>query len=178
MRRLSFAVLGILVVAAFSVSCAQSDLGITTKVKSRLDTERSVNASQITVTTKKQVVTLSGPVDSPASKQRAVTVARGVEGVKDVVDDMTVSTAVAAMPSSAAGTNAAPSDSAITQAVKQNLSAEPATAAEQIQVQTEDGVVTLTGTVKSDEEKQHVVQIARGTEGVQRVEDKLAVASS
>jgi hyperosmotically inducible protein len=98
--------------------------------------------------------------------------------VKDVVDDMTVSTAVAAMPSSAAGTNAAPSDTAITQAVKQNLSAEPATAAQQIQVQTEAGVVTLSGTVKSAAEKEHVVQIARGTEGVQRVEDKLAVSSS
>jgi osmotically-inducible protein OsmY len=44
-------------------------------------------------------------------------------------------------------------------------------------VQTEGGVVTLTGTVKSSEQKEHVVQIARGTEGVQRVEDKLSVAS-
>jgi hyperosmotically inducible protein len=163
--------------ALFTASCAQSDLGLTTKVKSRLETERSINASQISVTTKKQVVTLSGPVDSPESKQRAVAMARKVDGVKDVVDDMTVSTAVAAMPASAAGTNSAPSDSAITQAVEKNLRSEPATAIDQIQVQTEAGVVTLTGTVKSPEEKQHVIQIARGTEGVQRVEDKLSVAS-
>src|SRR5512144_1845965 len=121
MRRLSLGILGGLVLAAFTVSCAQSDLGITTKVKSRLGTERNINASQINVTTKDRVVSLSGPVDSAASKQRAVTVAKGVEGVKDVVDDLTVSTAVAAMPSSAAGTNAAPNDSAITQAVKKNL---------------------------------------------------------
>ena len=177
MRRLSLAVLGGMALTLLTVSCAQSDLGITTKVKSRLETERNINASQITVTTKNKVVSLSGPVDSPATKDRAVTIAKGVEGVKNVVDDMTVSTAVAEMPKSAAGTNAAPSDTAIAQAVERNLKADPSTANEQIEVQTEGGVVTLTGTVKSSEEKEHVVRIARGTEGVQRVEDKLSVAS-
>jgi hyperosmotically inducible periplasmic protein len=178
MRRLSLAVLCGMALTLFTVSCAESDLGITTKVKSRLETERNINASQITVTTKNKVVSLSGPVDSPATKDRAVTIAKGVEGVKNVVDDMTVSTAVAEMPKSAAGTNAAPSDSAIAQAVERNLKADPSTANDQIEVQTEGGVVTLTGTVKSSEEKEHVVQIARGTDGVQRVEDKLSVASS
>jgi hyperosmotically inducible periplasmic protein len=178
MRRVSNAILGGLAMVLFTVSCAQSDLGITTKVKSRLETERTVNASQIQVSTKKRVVTLSGPVDSQPSRERAVATARGVEGVMDVVDNLTVSTAVAALPSSAAGTNAAPDDGAITRAVERNLLAQPETAAEQVRVQTEAGVVTLTGMVKSPEEKEQVVQIARGTEGVQRVEDKLSVGSS
>ena len=179
MRKVSLGILGALSFAAlFTVACGQTDMGITTKVKSRLDTERAVNSSQIQVSTKNKVVTLSGPVDSASSKERAVAVARGVDGVTDVVDNLSVSTAVAAMPKSAAGTNAAPDDSAITQAVKRNLMREPDIANEPINVQSEAGVVTLTGSVKTPEEKQQIVQIARGTEGVQRVEDKISVGAT
>jgi osmotically-inducible protein OsmY len=45
-------------------------------------------------------------------------------------------------------------------------------------VDTHDGVVTLTGTVKSAEEKEQVIQTARNIQGVQRVEDKLSISSS
>ena len=179
MRKVSLGILGVLGFAAlFTVACGQTDMGLTTKVKSRLDTDRTLNSSQIQVSTKNKVVTLSGPVDSTESKTKAVATARGVEGVMDVVDNLSVSTAVAAMPKSAAGTNAAPDDSAITQAVKRNLMKEPDIANEPISVQSEAGVVTLTGSVKTPEEKQQVVQIARGTEGVQRVEDKIQVGTS
>jgi osmotically-inducible protein OsmY len=179
MRKVSLGILGVVGFAAlFTVACGQTDMGITTKVKSRLDTDRTLNSSQIQVSTKNKVVTLSGPVDSAGSKEKAVGIARGSEGVTDVVDNLSVSTAVAAMPASAAGTNAAPDDSAITQAVKRNLQAKPETASEPVNVQTEGGVVTLTGTVKTPAEKDQVVQIARGTEGVQRVEDKIQIATS
>jgi|SRR5215471_2715579 len=179
MRKVSLGILGVLGFAAlFTVACGATDLGITTKVKSRLTTERTLNSSQIQVDTKNKVVTLSGPVDSTESKEKAVALARGVDGVMDVVDNLSVSTAVAAMPKAAAGTNAAPDDSAITQAVKRNLQAQPETAQEPINVQTEGGVVTLTGVVKTPQEKDQVVQIARGTDGVQRVEDKIQVGTS
>jgi len=86
----------------------QSDPGITTKVKSILDTERSFNASQIQVSTHNTVVTLSGAVNSPASKERAVAIARGVEGVMGVVDNLSVSSAVASMPVAAEPTPVVP----------------------------------------------------------------------
>jgi osmotically-inducible protein OsmY len=178
MRRHGFAILGVVMLALISVACGESDLGITTKVKSRLDTERAINASQIQVSTQNKVVTLSGPVDSPASKERAVAVARRVESVMDVVDNLSVSTAVAAMPGAAAGTASAPSDGAITVAVKDKLQSQPETAAEKVTVNTEAGVVILTGTVKTPETKDEVIRIARNTEGVQRVEDHLTVGTS
>jgi hyperosmotically inducible protein len=177
-------ILGIVALALFTVACGQSDMGITTKVKTKLETERNINAAQVKVSTQNRVVTLSGPVDSPAAKERAVAVARGVEGVVDVVDDISVSTAVAAMPapgaeSSAAGTPAgAPDDTAITQKVKEKLLLQPETSAEKIDVDTHQGVVTLSGQVKTPEEKEQVIQIARATEGVQRVEDRLTVGTS
>jgi hyperosmotically inducible protein len=175
MRRHAFAIFGALALAVFTTACSQSDLGITTKVKSVLETDRNINAAQIQVATQNKVVTLSGPVDSAASKERAVAAARRVEGVVDVVDNLTVSTAVAAMP--APGAEAA-SDNAITQAVKEKLLTQPETAAEKIAVDTHQGVVTLSGTVKSPEEKEQVIQIARATEGVQKVEDRLEVGTS
>ena len=186
MRRYASALLGVLALALLTVACGTSDPGITTKVKTKLETDRNINAAQIQVATQNRVVTLSGPVDSPASKERAVTLARGTEGVVDVVDNLSVSTAVAAMPAPGAEARAetpgtsgqAPDDTSITQAVKEKLLKQPETSAERIDVNTHEGVVTLSGSVKSPEEKEQVIQIARNTEGVQRVEDRLSVGSS
>jgi hyperosmotically inducible protein len=90
--------LGILAAVAFSVACAQSDAGITGKVKSKLAADDTVKAYQIDVDTKDKVVTLSGNVDSQAAKDQAVALARGTEGVADVVDNITVAGGSAAMP--------------------------------------------------------------------------------
>ena len=185
MRKKSIAILAVLAFAVLGTACSQqADIGITTKVKSLLDSDRSVsNAAQIQVITENKVVTLAGPVDSPATKAHAVTIAKGVEGVKKVVDNLTVAPAsvAAAQPAAAEaapGTTTAPTDTAITQAVKEKLLLQPETSADKIAVDTHDGVVTLTGTVKSPEEKEQVIQTARNTQGVQRVEDKLSVSSS
>ena len=62
--------LGILAAVAFSVACAQTDAGITGKVKSKLAADDTVKAYQIDVDTKDKVVTLSGNVDSQAAKDQ------------------------------------------------------------------------------------------------------------
>jgi hyperosmotically inducible protein len=90
--------LGILVAAAFAIACAQTDAGITTKVKTKLAADDTVKAYQIDVDTKDKVVTLSGNVDSQAAKEQAVALARSTEGVADVVDNITVAGGSAAMP--------------------------------------------------------------------------------
>ena len=187
MRRKSSGILAVLAFAVLRTACSQqADIGITTKVKSLLESDRTISTSaQIQVTTEKKVVTLAGPVDSPVAKAHAVTLAKGVEGVKKVVDNLTVApgSAAAAQPSAteteaAPGTTAATTDTAITQAVKEKLLLQPETSSGNIAVDTHDGVVTLTGTVKSPQEKEQVIQTARNTQGVQRVEDKLSVSSS
>ena len=184
MRRKASGILAVLAFAVLSAACSQqADIGITTKVKSLLESDRVIStSSQIQVTTEKKVVTLAGPVDSPAAKAHAVTLAKGVEGVKKVVDNLTVNpNAAAAQPAAAetaSGAATPPTDTAITQAVKEKLLLQPETASGNIAVDTHDGVVTLSGTVKSPEEKEQVIQTARATQGVQRVEDKVSVSSS
>lgn len=51
------------------------------------------------------------------------------------------------------------------------------TDAENVKVIAENGVVTLRGPVETEEEKQAIVDLARETEGVSRVDDQLEVAS-
>jgi BON domain-containing protein len=100
--------LGSLALASFAIACAQSDAGITTKVKSQLEADRSVpNAAAIQVETNRHVVTLTGKAASDAEKQRAVAVAKSTEGVKDVVDNLAVDPSVAIAPPAGDGTSPA-----------------------------------------------------------------------
>jgi osmotically-inducible protein OsmY len=180
--------LGALAVAAFALACGESDPAITTKVKTRISTDRSITtASDIHVSTQGKVVTLTGSAESPQAKERAVALARGTEGVVDVVDNLTLSPAVATAAGNGLGEKIseqgekigeAIDDATITTAVKAKLLADGQVPGTKIDVDTKAGVVTLSGTVKNEQEKEKAIQIARETRGVQRVEVQLMVRSS
>jgi hyperosmotically inducible periplasmic protein len=67
------------------------------------------------------------------------------------------------------------SDPGITTAVKSKLAADDTVKAYQIDVDTSGGVVTLSGAVQTQAAKDRAVQLARETDGVARVEDRLTV---
>src|SRR5688500_12410398 len=67
------------------------------------------------------------------------------------------------------------SDPGITTAVKSKLTTDDTVKAYQIDVDTQGGVVTLTGAVENQAAKDRAVQLARETDGVTRVEDRLTV---
>lgn len=64
------------------------DAVITTKVKAAIFDEPSLKSAEINVETFKGVVQLSGFVSSQADVTKAIEVARRVNGVKSVRDDM------------------------------------------------------------------------------------------
>jgi hyperosmotically inducible periplasmic protein len=66
------------------------DSYLTTAVKTKLTANEGLKAFDIKVITNAQVVTLSGTVPTAALRDQAVTVAKSVDGVKDVVDDIDV----------------------------------------------------------------------------------------
>jgi len=66
------------------------DSVITTKVKAAIFNEETLKSMQINVETYKGVVQLSGFVDSAQSVKKAGDVARSVENVKDVKNDLVV----------------------------------------------------------------------------------------
>ena len=96
--------------AALGAGCAQSDAGITTKVKAKLEAQRDLTSASIHVDTANRVVTLSGTAASDTEKQKALQLAKGTDGVKDVVDNLAVqpATAPTAPPPAAPAAPAAP----------------------------------------------------------------------
>ena len=96
-RRLA-TIAGVLVMAT-ALGCASTaktegtgeyvdDTVVTSKVKAAIFNEPSLKSAEINVETFKGVVQLSGFVSSPAAESTAVAVARKVEGVKSVKNDM------------------------------------------------------------------------------------------
>ena len=66
------------------------DATITSAVKMKFARDETVKAFSINVDTKNGAVTLTGEVSSQAEANRAVSLARSVEGVKDVTSNLTV----------------------------------------------------------------------------------------
>ncbi|MDR3425538.1 MAG: BON domain-containing protein [Alphaproteobacteria bacterium] len=66
------------------------DSTITSKVKGDIFEDPALKILQINVETMQGVVQLSGFVDSQTSESKAVTIARHVQGVKSVKDDLIV----------------------------------------------------------------------------------------
>ena len=66
------------------------DHGITMRVKSALSNDTEYKYEDVNVVTFKGDVQLSGFVNNHSQKSRAATLAKGVEGVKDVSNNITV----------------------------------------------------------------------------------------
>jgi hyperosmotically inducible protein len=176
--------LAIAAATLLAVACAQSDAGITTKVKTKLAADSAVKASQVNVDTKDKVVTLSGSVDNDAAKTRAIELARETTGVQDVVDNLSVASAPSTEVAASGGADANGNrtmgtvidDAAITTAIKSKLLADPHVGGLKIDVDTKDGVVTLTSDgMNSQAEIETAIQAARGTNGVKDVLNRMTV---
>jgi osmotically-inducible protein OsmY len=166
----------------------RGDAAITTAVQAKFYAEELTRGRLIDVSAENSIVTLRGTVPTETARQRAVELARGVEGVTSVTDqlqvgDNTTAAARAGEPSAATGTagsDTAPADPAwLTTKIQAQYFADPEIKLSAIDVTTGGGgVVTLEGMVDSDEDKTKAVRIARETEGVTRVEDRLRVETS
>lgn len=66
------------------------DTTITTTVKAKLAAEKGTTLTRVQVDTNRGVVQLSGVVESSTDRSRAEQVARGVGGVKGVVNNLQV----------------------------------------------------------------------------------------
>ena len=69
---------------------ALTDGQITAKIKAKLALDDSVKASSVDIDTHGTTVTVTGTVDSQAQRDRILRLTRETQGVKDVVDRITV----------------------------------------------------------------------------------------
>ncbi len=136
-------------------------------MKSALLADAEVKGLDIKVETNKGEVQLSGFVDTQAQIDRAVSVAKGVEGVKNVDNKMSLKTPTTVGEKI--------DDGIITTKVKGALVAESNVDSGDIAVVTRDGVVQLSGFVKDQAQIDRAVQVARSAEGVKDVLNELSV---
>lgn len=151
-----------------SMGAAVDDSVLTTKVKSALIADSEIAGTDVKVETRNGEVQLSGSVASQAQMDRAVLIARGMDGVRDVKNNMTVKTETASV-----GTKI--DDTVVTTKVKSALLADPEVKGSDIGVVTQNGVVQLSGFVENEKQLNRAVEVARSVEGVQNVANQMSV---
>ena len=148
----------------------QVDDSVTTgRVKAALIADPTTKAHQIDVETFKGTVQLNGFVDTAASKERASEVAKTTKGVTAVRNNLTVRSDGG--PSGSERVD----DAAITAKVKAALAGDPRTKAHQVNVETREGAVQLSGFVDNSEAKSTAGELARSVDNVKSVDNEIDV---
>jgi len=127
--------------------------------------EASVNATQIGVTAKDGIVTLSGDVGSHAEKWDAELAAQRVSGVRGIAVDIRVT-----LPGSDSRT-----DADIARAAENVLQWTALLPLNGVKVMAENGWVTLSGEVEWDYQRQSATRAVRYLMGVTGVSDQIAL---
>ena len=145
------------------------DSAITSKINLKLIEDPMIKSYKIDVDTLEGTVFLTGVVETVQEAERAVWIAGSVEGVKEVADNMQigVKTITQAM-----------ADKQIGVKIKAKLIAEPGIRSWNVDVDVDLGVVTLTGKVDTQANKDRVIEIARTTSGTVKVVDNLRVKTA
>ncbi len=118
-----------------------NDAWLTAKTKIALFADSRVKGREVNVETKEGVVMIRGKVDTDAAKQAAEEIAKGIDGVKSVKNELQV-----VAPSKREAID--DKDDAITARVKDQIAKDANLKKANIKVQTNAGVVSLTGEVQ------------------------------
>jgi len=144
------------------------DAALLTSVKSALVANKVTDAGEINVDVNRGTVKLAGFVDTDKEKTAAGDVARHVKGVQTVQNDITVH-------KQNESTGDYIDDSVLTAKVKTALIESPETKAHQINVETDHGVVQLSGFVDNAAAKTAATNVAKSVTGVKSVKNELSV---
>jgi osmotically-inducible protein OsmY len=156
---------------------AIDDATITAKVKSKLLWSRYTEGLKINVSTKSGRVTLTGTADGTAAKELAERLAMHTRGVVSVNNALVISQDKGSP--ALIDIERLMSDGWITTKVKSTLLYSSNVAGVDVEVATQSGVVTLSGTLGSGAEKALAIEYAENVRGVRRVNaEGLKVSSS
>jgi hyperosmotically inducible periplasmic protein len=150
--------------AAQDAKTGISDSWVTAKTKIALFGDDRIKGGQVSVGTVNGAVSLRGKVDSDAAKAAAASIARGIDGVKSVRNDLRVVPAANRRVIDA-------SDAVITRQVEGRLAKDAQL--KKVDVRTDGGAVILRGAVSSIEASAHASELARGVPGVRMVRNEL-----
>lgn len=175
MQKLHTVLVLLAIVGVLSASCATNrpadeqfdDRAIRTRVDAKLTGDPEVNPFNIDVDVIDGVVTLRGEVTNPAARDEAEKLAGNTRGVQRVVNEIQVG------GSRSAGERV--TDAWIVTKIKSKLTADPELNPLNIDVDSRQGVVYLSGRVKNEGHRQEAEDLARNTRGVKDVRNELTI---
>ena len=154
--------------AGTTVGTVIDDSVVTARVKSALLADPEIKSFEIKVETRKGQVQLSGFVDTQARIDKAVALTRKVEGVTGVENGMTLKDGKATVGNTV-------DDGIVTAKVKSALLADPDVKSFDIAVVTRKGAVQLSGFVDNQAQINRAIDIARGVEGAQSINNEMSI---
>ena len=165
---------------------AAKDAWLTGKIETAFVLNGHLNPFAISTNVDKGAVHLTGVVKDGIDRDLAGEVARAVDGVVSVKNDLKVDQKAADQAAAKAKTQkgdrrefgSSVSDATMTARVKSRLIGNSNVHAAKIDVDTKDHVVTLSGRVTSSSEKSLAEQLARNTTEVKAVHNNLVVDAS
>ena len=160
---------------------ALKDAWLDGRLETALLFNEHLNSFDITTEVENGVVRLEGAVESDVERELAGEIAKSIDGVTGVENELAVdaSRAQQARESDASreaqGFRQAVVDATLTARIKSKLIANGNVSGLSVDVDTRGGNVTLSGTVDSEEEKDLIGSIARNTDGATSVDNQLRV---
>ncbi|MFH2093224.1 MAG: BON domain-containing protein [Pseudomonadota bacterium] len=149
-----------------SIGAIIDDSVISSTVKTRMISDEFVKARYIDVDVLNGVVYLIGVTESASQKRMAADIARGVEGVKRVENQLVIGQTSAGQILD---------DSVLTSKIKAELIKADNIRSNNVDVDTVNGVVTLTGIVSSLKEKNIILYVVQKVSGNHPIKDNLSV---
>jgi len=161
-------------VAVESAKAAITDTAITARIETLFAVNEHLSPFDINTTTEQGVVTLTGGVADDVQKQLATDLAKTVEGVADVKNELTVvGTVVSQRPKKSWRQRI--DDASLAAALRSNLLYNRELKGLNIGVECDSGNVTLFGVVGNEFAKQNIEKIAMETRGVDTVTNNITV---
>lgn len=160
---------------------ALKDAWLDGRLETALLFNEHLNSFDIKTEVENGVVRLEGTVESDIERDLAGEIAKSIDGVTGVENDLAVdaSRAQKARDSDASreaqGFKQAVVDATLTARIKSKLLANGNVSGLSVDVDSSGGNVTLSGTVDSEEEKDLIASIARNTDGATSVDNQLTV---
>jgi len=154
------------------------DLEIRVAILEALARSRELGGKNIDVKVENRSVTLSGSVETPTQRNGAEQIARAVDGVAGVTNNLVVTNPQAASEPPAATAPPADSNAELAKRVEFELYRTNAFNTLTMHVKAEDGAVTLAGTVRSRAEQLLAERVVQSVSGVKKVTNELKVTTA
>ena len=161
-----------------SESVHVEDLEIRVGILEALARSRELSGKSIDVKVENRSVTLAGSVETPTQRSGAEQIARAVDGVAGVANNLEVTNPQAASEPPASNAPPAEPNADLAKRVEFELYRTSAFNTQTMQIKSEEGVVTLGGTVRSRAEQLLAERVAQTVTGVKKVTNDLRVAAA